>query len=157
MAFFTIFIFASFTMSYAQQNDNVLSEFNWRKTEKGITNTFGMVEIKPANKMALSINVGAKSNFMVASDGSINCREIIFSKEDFPDYVFDDKYEIMPLEALKNYIDENRHLPEVPTAREAKENSIGLVELSIVQMKKIEELTLYLIELNKEVEKFLLN
>lgn len=59
----------------------------------------------------------------------------------------------MSLNALESYINKNGHLPNLPSAEEIDENGIGLGDLVHKQMEKIEELTLYVIELNKKVEK----
>ena len=63
-----------------------------------------------------------------------------------PDYVFKKGYALTSLEELKNYIDQNKHLPEVPSAREMEEEGINLKEMNLILLKKVEELTLYQIE-----------
>ena len=68
-----------------------------------------------------------------------------------PDYVFDKDYKLTPLEDIKNYIDQNKHLPEVPSAKEMEVNGIQLGEMNMLLLKKIEELTLYVIELKREI------
>ena len=68
------------------------------------------------------------------------------------DYVFEKNYHLRPLEEVKQFIDQNGHLPEVPSAVEVKENGINLGETDALLLKKIEELTLYMIELKKENE-----
>jgi hypothetical protein len=68
------------------------------------------------------------------------------------DYVFDDHHHLLPLEDLKGYISENKHLPEVPTTEEAVKNGIELKEMNILLLKKIEELTLYIIKQNDEIK-----
>ena len=67
-----------------------------------------------------------------------------------PDYVFDEDYKLIPLEEIKTYIDKNKHLPEVPSAKEMERDGIQLGEMNMLLLKKIEELTLYMIELKKE-------
>jgi len=70
-----------------------------------------------------------------------------------PDYVFADNYQLQPLNELKSYIDQNKHLPEVPSAAAMEANGINLGEMNMLLLKKVEELTLYVIELKKENEK----
>ena len=70
-----------------------------------------------------------------------------------PDYVFEDSYNLRPLSELENYINQNKHLPEVPSATEIEANGVKLAEMNMVLLKKVEELTLYVIELKKEVDK----
>jgi hypothetical protein len=69
-----------------------------------------------------------------------------------PDYVFEKDYPLTSLEELKAYIDQHKHLPEVPSAKEMGENGINLKEMNLLLLKKVEELTLYVIELKKEVD-----
>ncbi len=67
-----------------------------------------------------------------------------------PDYVFEKDYPLTSLEELKSYIDQNKHLPEIPSAAAMEENGINLKEMNLMLLKKVEELTLHMIELNKK-------
>ena len=67
-----------------------------------------------------------------------------------PDYVFEEDYHLPTLESLQNYIRENKHLPEVPSAKEIEANGIDLGVMNMLLLKKVEELTLYILELKKE-------
>lgn len=69
-----------------------------------------------------------------------------------PDYVFDTNYNLPSLETLHNYIKENKHLPEVSSAKEMKENGVLVGEMNMLLLKKIEELTLYIIDQNTKLE-----
>jgi hypothetical protein len=64
----------------------------------------------------------------------------------WPDYVFKPSYNLKPLSEVKTYIDLNHHLPEMPSEKEVAEKGIDLGEMNKLLMKKVEELTLYLIE-----------
>jgi len=66
-----------------------------------------------------------------------------------PDYVFEKDYALPTLESVKTYIDQNKHLPEVPSAKEMEAKGINLSEMNMLLLKKVEELTLYVIEMNK--------
>lgn len=68
------------------------------------------------------------------------------------DYVFKDSYELKPLEEVKSFIDENGHLPNIPSAEEVEENGIKVGEMNAKLLEKIEELTLYTIALKEEME-----
>lgn len=59
----------------------------------------------------------------------------------------------MPLNQVENFIKENGHLPNVPSAEEVKENGINLGEAAHTSLQKIEELTLYVLQINEKVEK----
>lgn len=69
-----------------------------------------------------------------------------------PDYVFEDDYKLPSLAETEDYIKENKHLPEVPSAKEMEENGIKLGEMNMLLLKKVEELTLYVIELERKVK-----
>jgi hypothetical protein len=69
-----------------------------------------------------------------------------------PDYVFEENYKLPSLEEIKNYIDQHKHLPEVPSAKEMEANGINVGEMNMILLKKVEELTLHLIEVNKKYQ-----
>ncbi len=74
------------------------------------------------------------------------------SSGDWSDYVFEPTYPLMPLEEVESFTKENKHLPNVPSADAMAAGGLDVAETSKMFMEKIEELTLYLIELNKEVK-----
>ena len=75
----------------------------------------------------------------------------------WPDYVFNSDYNLLSLEEVKTYIDKNKHLPEVPSAKEMEANGVKLGEMNMLLLKKIEELTLYVIEQNKSINKLMID
>lgn len=101
-------------------------------------------------------NVGIKTSnpqYTLDVKGTIRATEVkIESIDNFPDYVFSENYSLRPLSEVNNFIRENGHLPEIPSAQEVKENGISLVEMNKILLKKVEELTLYVIELNRKYE-----
>ncbi|MBK7130293.1 MAG: hypothetical protein IPM74_11590 [Crocinitomicaceae bacterium] len=91
--------------------------------------------------------------FKILNDGTVFAKELrIRAISDFPDYVFDEKYALMSLKDLANFIDLNHHLPNMPTAAEVKANGMAMGELTMKIVEKIEEITLYCITLNNENE-----
>jgi hypothetical protein len=70
-----------------------------------------------------------------------------------PDYVFEKNYDLLSLTELETYINQNKHLPEVPSAKEMEKDGLNLKEMNLILLKKVEELTLHLIEMKKEQEK----
>lgn len=69
-----------------------------------------------------------------------------------PDYVFASDYDLMSLEDLEKYLKKNKHLPNVPSAKEMEEiGTLNLGEFQFKNLEKIEELTLYILELNKRI------
>ncbi|TRX51635.1 hypothetical protein FNH22_24040 [Fulvivirga sp. M361] len=69
-----------------------------------------------------------------------------------PDYVFEEDYDLPTLKSVQNYIRENKHLPEVPSAQEMEKNGIDLGEMNMLLLKKVEELTLYILDINRKVQ-----
>ncbi len=69
------------------------------------------------------------------------------------DFVFDSGYNLRPLADVKSYISEHKHLPEIPSANDMKQNGVNLSELQIQLLQKIEELTLYIIEQDETIER----
>ena len=68
------------------------------------------------------------------------------------DYVFEDNYVLRPLSEVESFINANGHLPNVPSARQVEIEGISVGEMAKIQQEKIEELTLYIIQLNKKIE-----
>ena len=67
------------------------------------------------------------------------------------DYVFANDYKLKPLSEVEAYVKENKHLPNVPSADELVKEGLDLGKMQATQMEKIEELTLYMIEMKKEI------
>ncbi|MEP1093747.1 MAG: hypothetical protein ABJG78_01480 [Cyclobacteriaceae bacterium] len=87
-------------------------------------------------------------------DGNVRATEVkVLADISVPDYVFEPGYELRTLKETKEYISENKHLPEIPSATEIGENGIDLGDMNMRLLKKIEELTLYQIELLERLEK----
>ncbi len=68
------------------------------------------------------------------------------------DKVFESNYELMDLYELEKYVNQNKHLPDVPSEKEVRANGFDLVEMNSILLKKVEELTRYVIEQNKQIE-----
>jgi hypothetical protein len=69
-----------------------------------------------------------------------------------PDYVFANNYKLKSLKEVEEFIKQNSHLPEIPSAKEIKKNGLLLAEMNMSLLKKIEELTLYTIEQDKNLK-----
>ena len=69
-----------------------------------------------------------------------------------PDFVFEEDYKLQSLEATEAYIKANKHLPEIPSAKEMEANGLDLKEMNLKLLQKVEELTLHLIEQNEQLK-----
>jgi len=87
--------------------------------------------------------------------GKVKATEFWATLTGWPDYVFNEDYNLTPLGELKQYIKENKHLPDIPTEEEIIENGVMLAEMDALIMKKIEELTLYIIEQQDQIDKLM--
>lgn len=86
--------------------------------------------------------------------GKVVCQDFyVTALSDWPDYVFANNYKLPALADVKKYYSTNKHLPGVPSASEIEENGLNLKEMSSIQMKKIEELTIYMVEMKEEIER----
>ncbi|WKN40701.1 hypothetical protein [Tunicatimonas pelagia] len=89
----------------------------------------------------------------LAVNGDIRAKEIrVMTNIQLADYVFDEDYSLRPLAEVASYVQEHKHLPGVPSAAEVKENGMDVAEFQNKLLEKVEELTLYIIEQNKELE-----
>ncbi len=88
----------------------------------------------------------------IAVDGQIRSKSVVVTLDGFPDYVFKSNYDLMPLSEVESFIKEYGHLPNMPSEAEVVENGLGLGEINIILVEKVEELTLHLIEKEKDVQ-----
>jgi hypothetical protein len=104
--------------------------------------------------IAGSLGVGTYNvgSFKLAVEGKMGAREVVVTTAPWSDYVFASNYRLRPLSEVAQFIQENKHLPEVPTAAEIEKKGNSLAETDALLLKKIEELTLYVIEQNKKIE-----
>ena len=126
--------------------------------ENGIS-TGGTININ-SNNINLNANGSAYfsnqvtigNGFFCSADGSLKAKDLKVTLTGWSDFVFDDGYRLMPLGEVERYIDANRHLPEVPSAQEVKENGVDVGEMNKLLLQKVEELTLYVIDLQKQID-----
>jgi hypothetical protein len=89
------------------------------------------------------------TDYKLYVETGIRTRKVKVDTNNWPDYVFENEYNLMPLAGVEKFIQQHGHLPEIPSAEEVKKNGIDLGENQASLLKKIEELTLYMIEQNK--------
>ncbi len=87
-------------------------------------------------------------------DGELYTKKVKVSVNpgNWPDYVFEDSYQLMEIGELEQYIKTKKHLPEVPSAAAIEKEGLDLGNMDATLLKKVEELTLYMIEMKKEIE-----
>lgn len=93
------------------------------------------------------------SGYKLSVDGKVICEELrVNLTEDWPDYVFKPDYNLLPLDKLESFVDENGHLPNIPSSEEMDDSGLEVGEMQRLMMEKIEELTLYVIQQQKEID-----
>ncbi|MFC1226715.1 hypothetical protein ACFE6N_23125 [Pedobacter sp. BG31] len=99
----------------------------------------------------LGLGTTDTKGFKLAVNGKMRAQEIKVQATDWPDYVFEKGYKVGTLEELESYIKANKHLPDMPGAQEVEANGLAVSEMLKLQQQKIEELTLHLIEKDKNI------
>jgi hypothetical protein len=103
-------------------------------------------------------NIGIGTNNPLAKlsvDGNICAKEVRVSLSGspcWPDYVFAQDYDLMKISDLRSYVQQNRHLPGVPSAAEVEENGVELGATTELLLQKIEEMTLYIFQLEERIQ-----
>jgi len=89
-----------------------------------------------------------QSVLVITPDGKVQVKGVNLN---VPDYVFEDDYELMPLEELRSFIDANGHLPGIASAQQVKDEGLDLAGSQMSQLQKIEELTLYTLQQQERI------
>lgn len=97
----------------------------------------GQIEVTALNSDAINVN-------------SLNAKDINMDMHGAADYVFDENYNLKSLSEVESYVNENKHLPGMPSAAEMEENGVSVSKMTNLLLEKVEELTLHMIQLEKE-------
>lgn len=102
------------------------------------------------------VTTGSHTDALLTVEGKVVCQEVrVFTNAIaayWADYVFKDGYTLMPLNQVEQFYKKNKHLPDVPSTEQVLANGNNLLETDALLLKKIEELTIYIVEQNKEME-----
>jgi len=97
-------------------------------------------------------NGSSTNQFSVDNTGKVRAREILVDENVIPDYVFKDDYKLMSLKDVEQFVTKYHHLPNVKSELEFKEaGGVDLGEMNLKLLEKVEELTLYVIDLQKQI------
>lgn len=115
--------------------------------------TFGFVRLTVRENGNVGIGTTDPGTFKLAVEGKVGAREFhVTTTNPWPDYVFDPSYTLRPLSEVVQFIHKNKHLPEMPSASEVQTTGHSLGEMDALLLKKIEELTLYIVQQNEEIQ-----
>ena len=103
-------------------------------------------------QQVLASNMHNNVNLILYNDGLLQAKEVKVTLSGWPDYVFGEDYKLISLGETEQFIKENGHLPGVPSAQEVEERGLSLGEMNARLMQKVEELTLHVIELQKQID-----
>ncbi|WP_420319187.1 hypothetical protein [Ekhidna sp.] len=111
------------------------------------------IYVKASNNSSVgNVGIGTTTpSHKLEVNGTIRSQEVKVEATNWPDYVFEPDYNLRTLEETEAYIQSNKHLPEIPSAKEMEANGVQLGEMNMLLLKKIEELTLHTIEQEKRL------
>ncbi len=115
-------------------------------------NSDGIERMRITSTGALAIGTTDPQDYKLAVAGKVRATEIKVEALPWPDYVFHSSYKLPDLKITEQFIKANKHLPEIPSASEVEKQGVNLGEMNAKLLKKIEELTLYMIDFNKKME-----
>lgn len=108
--------------------------------------------ISSTGNVGIGTNNVNDPNCRLFVETGIRTRKVVVDQAAWPDFVFHPSYNLRPLKEIEQYIHQNHHLPEVVSEATVKKEGLDLGDNQAALLKKVEELTLYLIEQNKKME-----
>lgn len=137
----------------AMDNNEIMARNNGAVSTLYLNNNGGTISM---NNLAGSVIIGGTvpaTGYLLSVDGKVICEELkVQMSGSWPDYVFADDYKLMSIYELEQSIKQNNHLPGIPSAKEIEAEGLEVGEMQKMMMEKIEELTLYIIELQKQID-----
>ncbi len=145
---------SAFLQMYDDKHKITVSKEGMRITATNNALALDANNIKMTGKVGINIdnNYSGDYDYTLAVNGGILTTEV-YVKEvtEWHDYVFSNAYQLMPLSELNEFVHTNGHLPDLPSEKEIVGNGYNMVEMDGLLLKKIEELTLYTIELQRQL------
>lgn len=121
--------------------------------ETGRTNAAATVRMTINSVGNVGIGTNQPGSYKLAVEGTIGARKVKVTQSSWADFVFHQDYQLPSLQEVESFIKKNGRLPEIPSETEVKENGLDIGEMNKKLLQKVEELTLYIIELKKENER----
>ena len=154
--------------AYSSENANIMLQTTDNTKDAAIIfcNTSNTISVGSNNMMNFAatsysfttgkVGIGCVNNMndfaLAVQGGVVSTKVSVLDIDSWPDFVFGNSYKLMNLYELEQYINANQHLPDVPAAQEVSANGIDLGEMNAILLQKVEELTLHIIELQKQID-----
>lgn len=145
----------AFLQIYDDKHKIVVSKEGMRVASTDDAMFFDAKCIRLSGKVGVNVDNGYAGDYdyALAVKGGILTSEVFVKEvEEWHDDVFSEEYELLPLNELEGFIQTNGHLPDIPSEADVIEHGYSIVEMEGVLLKKIEELTLYAIKLQRELD-----
>lgn len=114
----------------------------------GSPSEYTVMWIKYPNRVGINTS---SPDYTLDVNGTIRAKEVLI-ETGWSDFVFEEGYKLKSLNEVEKFIQKNKHLPDIPSASEVEEKGVSLGDIQPKLLQKVEELTLYVIELKKENE-----
>ena len=137
----------------AIDNNEIMARNNGAATTLYLNNEGGNITMCDASGSVMIGTAVPATGYLLSVDGKVMCEELkVQMSGSWPDYVFADNYALPSLYELEASIKQNKHLPGIPSAAVVEAEGIEVGAMQVQMMEKIEELTLYIIELQKQID-----
>jgi hypothetical protein len=148
--------FSAIKMDNGGNNSGAISFYDGISVS-GVNYTISNSELLPYMRMSISgsgnVGIGiANPQNKLDVNGTIHARAALVNLNGWADNVFKKGYQLRPLSELKTFVENNQHLPEVPSETELMKSGLNVSEMNKLLMKKIEEMTLYMIEKDEQLK-----
>ena len=152
----TQYPYGSWGIEYINDNNYGYGLNFWKTSDANYNNPMNYVLFlcEEGNYLG-NVGIGtSRPKQKLSVNGTIQAKELIVTTlaADWPDFVFNPEYKLTSLHELDKYIGSEKHLPGVPSANEIGEEGIKVGEMNAILLQKVEELTLYVIELQKQID-----
>lgn len=137
------------TRQYSNGSRHILNARSFLFNDEGYGTSWQVIIDEQGN---LGIGTIAPTE-KLSVNGNIRAKKLIVTQQNWSDYVFYKGYKLRTLKEVEKYIQQHQHLPEMPSAKEVQAKGISVGDTQALLLKKIEELTLYIITQNKTIDK----
>ncbi len=127
---------------FGTENAFAIKDYDMNQYRLWINNSNGNIGIGTTNP----------DTFKLAVNGTVKAKAFVATANGWADFVFADDYKLMPLNQLEKHVKTHKHLPGIPTEKDVMTNGVNVGDVQVKLLQKVEELTLYLIEQNKNIE-----